>query len=254
MCPRCSTRSGRRISRRIFQWLSAAPHEELWTYCLTQRVVEGESILDAKKRMVAAEREFDRTLRRAGIVSMASTVHLVWSAREHGWHYHVHKMIEAPAGVLSRELMHGIWDRLHDGDTEPMSEENGRKVADPGPALLELASDDGDLLFWREAETELSKAIQYPVRDMCQGVSAWRFGHDEDEQFASVVALVKDAKGMRMQKLWGRWTKKAPPPPAPVAPPEQKKEEGEQEKQAAPPGKERMILGTVNQVVRACFL
>lgn len=249
-CPRCSARFGKPAALRTMRWLAREAHGDIWMMTLTQPVVTGESMLAARARMMKKEKQYDRQLQRMGILSCISTTHIVWSIRHKGWHWHVHKLIESPAGLFADNDLVRIWMRYEPTCTANNSAEASRLVCPAGPAIAALESDDGDLFFWREAADPVAVALQYPIRDMCQGFSAYRFGGDPDEQRAALEECVRDLKHVRMRKVFGRWSKK--PPPAPELPGE-KEDEGAKAEEAggvaaAPCGTH---LGTVCAVFNA---
>lgn len=244
LCPRCQRRRGARIAQRCIAWLAAQPHGWLYSFTLTQRAREGEALADAKRRMERWVQLYTRRLREAGMRGGLLTVHIVWSSNVNGWHYHVHGVVELATG-LGEAWLADLWCGLDPHAGRGDLGAHVRELAPAGPAMTELADDDGDLDFWREASSAAARAVQYPVRDMLQGVSAWRLGGAASVR-ACCVELVRHASAWKVHRSMGRW-RKSPPPAATEA-----TAEGAGQKAGAPAG-EMITLGTVDGTYRAAL-
>jgi len=234
---------GRRVVRRIFQWLSRAPHGSLVHLTCTQRVIEGESLVDARARLLKGWLGFKRRLADLAVVSALVSHHLVWSEACNGWHYHVHLLAEVD-GVVSLSALESAWADAGGADGVHDRRSRGRLVTGGGAAIVELAGDSGDVDLWSEAAAPVSKAIQYPIRDALQGLSSWRLGGPK-QMCAAVREFVESAKGWRLHETIGKWRKPAPADPA--------GKEGEgceeaSEKVAAPSAS--VLLGSPDRVLR----
>lgn len=210
LCPRCGRRRGGKYARRIIGWLAHEPHGDLWAMCLTQPVVEGEDVGHARVRMAPKQRAYMRWLAGRGLVGAMTTVHVTWSSSSNGWHYHTHILVELPAGSMTDEELREKWRAISSPDAVFIGEKQSRLVQAAGPAIAELAGDTGDTDFWHEAPSNVAKAVQYPLRDLAQGVTAWRLGGDLDQLRECARQLVAQTSGWKMFRAWGRWRKACP--------------------------------------------
>lgn len=210
LCPRCGRRRGGKYAKRIIEWLAHKPHGDLWQMVLTQRVQEGESLKCARDRMAPKQRRYMRWLDRRGMTAGMTVVHIVWSPRAKGWHYHVHILAQMPANKMTQKDLLDQW--VHESGDEGCrtGEEQARRICNAGPAIEELKDDGGDTDFWRESKGEVAKAVQYPMRDLAQGVSAWRLGGDVEQMEECARELVRHATGWKCFRAWGEWRKKCP--------------------------------------------
>jgi hypothetical protein len=217
LCPRCGRTKGRPMIKKIFGWLAAKPHGDILSMVLTQRVQAGESVSDARARLVAKEMEYIRWLQDLGMVSAASCAHVVWSEHSHGWHYHVHLLIEMPRGwrcpdgrAMSPLLLRAMWRLLCWGTSVQARAKSSRLVCAAGDPDRSLADGSSDPDFWTEQKSGLAVMVQYPVRDIAQGISAKRMGGDRVQVAACVAALLDEAKGWKLRRCYGQWRKPAP--------------------------------------------
>lgn len=252
LCPRCGRRRGGKYSRRIMGWLGYEDHGDILSICITHRVIPGESLAAARTRMAGKQRKFMRWLTRAGMVGAMTVAHVVWSLKRGGWHYHVHVLAEMPAGTMTEDRILAGWKEAAAPEWVSTDEKQRRLVCAAGPAMKELRDDAGDPDFWVEAASAVAKSVQYPLRDIVQGVSQWRLGGDPERVNACAAELVQTASGWKMFRAWGRWRHKCPAAGAAavkvepeVKPPE---EDGAGKKKAAPGGPE--VMGTVSRVWR----
>lgn len=213
LCPRCGRTKGRPMIKRVFQWLAVKDHGDLFTMVLTQRVVRGESLPKARARLVAKEQEYLSCLRDAGLISGISVAHMNWSVNAQGWHYHVHLLLELPKGVYSPLRLRALWRALTWGQNTQCRKASSSLVAPAGLPDGSLLDSDGDPDFWSESKNGLAAAVQYPVRDIAQGISSKRIGADRDQVRECVVVLLKHAKGWKLRRTIGQWRKKPPDPP-----------------------------------------
>lgn len=244
LCPRCGRRRGGKYAKRIIQWLAYQDHGDLWMVCLTQRVVKGETLKQARARMAPKQRNYMRWLSRRGLIGAMTTVHMTWSQRSDGWHYHVHVVVEMPKGKVSKEELLERWVVEAGGEKVRTADEQCRLVVGAGPAITELQEDNGDSDFWSEVKSEVGRSVQYPMRDMAQGISATRLGGDAERMRECATEMVRDACGWKCYRAWGRWTTAVV---IPEETEEEKKEEDE-EKGAAPGAP--MPLGPVHRLWR----
>lgn len=230
-------------------WLAHEPHGDLWSVVLTQPVVVGESLKDAKGRMAPKQRAFMRWLDRIGMTAAMTTTHIVWSKRSGGWHYHTHVLADVPRGLTSEQ---GLWEKwVEVSDGECCADANGavRQVLGAGDPIEALREDGGDPEFWRESRSETARAVQYPMRDLAQGVSSWRLGGDPSRVEAAAEELVVTAAGWKLFRAWGAWRK--PCPKAAAADAAKKTHDlaqGDAERGPAAPAAKKEPLGTVRQV------
>lgn len=247
LCPRCGRRRGAKYARRIMGWLGYHEHGDLWSVVLTQQVRSGESLADARARMAPKQRRYMRWLTRLGLIGAMTTVHVVWSKGGGGWHYHVHVLVEMPLGSASRSSLLDGWSSCAGGEYIVTEEEQCRLVLAAGPAVAELRDDGGDADFWQESHGPVAKAVQYPMRDMAQGVSAWRLGGDLERVREAATELQRSSSGWKLFRAWGRWRKLCP---AAVAAEEVKVDEvtdGTDSEKSAPPCKAEGV-GTVHRL------
>lgn len=245
LCPRCGRRRGGKYARRIIGWLANRPHGDLWSMCLTQRVIGGEALKDAKARMEKKARKYMRWLTRSGMSAGMTAVHIVWSTRAEGWHYHVHVLADVPAGQMSKLRLLDKWAEIGGDEKLRTDEKQARLVVSAGAAIAELQDDAGDMEFWTESKGPIARAVQYPLRDLAQGVSAGRLGESGETMKAVATELVRDAAGWKCYRAWGAWAK--------ACPVEEKEPEAEgadgEEKKAAPGAP--AAIDTVGRVWRA---
>lgn len=260
LCPRCGRTKGGPMIKRIMTWLGYADHGDIFTMCLTQRVQSGEPLAAARKRMVKHEQEYLRWLKDEGMVSGASCAHPVWSQSSQGWHYHVHLLIEMPAAwrdsrgrPMTPRRLRAMYRLLRWGHDVQARKESSSRVVSAGPADVALADGSTDPDFWTESKSGLAAAVQYPVRDIAQGISAKRMGGDREQVAACVEELLKHAKGWKLRRTFGQWRKKPPErPQAATAAPERVVPEAEKAVSAAsPPGAAKVqVFGTVHRCSR----
>lgn len=191
-------------------WLGHESHGDLFVVCLTQEVRRGESLKDARGRMAPKQRKYMRWLTREGMTAGMTTVHVVWSKASDGWHYHVHILVELPGGKFSTDDLLAGWRTCAGGEYCVTGEEQARLVVAAGGAINELKDDGGDSDFWHESHGPVAKAVQYPMRDMAQGVSAWRLGGDLERVREAASEIQKSSAGWKLFRAWGRWRKPCP--------------------------------------------
>jgi hypothetical protein len=124
-------------------------------------------------------------------------------------------------------------------------------VRSAGPAIEALREDGGDPEFWKESRDVAARAVQYPLRDLAQGVSATRLGGDPGKIEAAARELVTTAAGWKLFRAWGTWRKACPAALAAdgaAVKGEAKTAEDEGKAKAAAPGSPGSPLGTVRQV------
>lgn len=232
-------------------WLGYEPHGDLWSIVLTQRVKPGEGLKTAKARMCTKQRQFMRWMSRVGMDAAMTTTHIVWSLRKDGWHYHVHCLIDMPAGLTCERSMWEKWREISNGEPPEEWGDAVRLVAGAAGPILSLREDAGDPEFWRESRDGAARAVQYPMRDLAQGISASRLGGDPERMEKAAEELVISAAGWKLFRAWGKWRKACPAAAAAdaaVAAGEAAtaEDEGKEKKPAAPKPKE--ALGTVRAV------
>lgn len=246
LCPRCGRRRGGKYAKRILGWLGHEAHGDLWSVVLTQRVRRGESLREARDRMAPKQRRYMRWLTRRGMTAGMTVVHVVWSKGREGWHYHTHVLAELPGGsATAADLLSG-WVAAAKGEEVVTSEGQARLVVGAGAAVAELRDDAGDTDFWHESHGPVAKAIQYPMRDLAQGLSAWRLGGDEDRIRSTAAELLKSGTGWKLFRAWRRW-RKACPAAAAVAEPAVELA-GDDAAPAAPAGAKAEGIGTVHNL------
>ena len=211
LCPRCGRRRGGKYAKRIIGWLAERPHGDLWQVVLTQPVVKGERWKVARKRCEKKVRNYMRWLTRRGLVGAMTAAHSPWSGRSDGWHYHVHVLVELPAGSMSKEELLQQWVKEGGEEKHRVGDKQARLVISAGPAILELKEDTGDADFWSEVKSDVAKSVQYPLRDLAQGVSSIRLGGDVGRMKECARELVRDASGAKMFRAWGQWRKAVVP-------------------------------------------
>lgn len=285
LCPRCGRRRGAKYVRRVQGWLAYEPHGEIWNICLTQKIIRGESLVDARDRMSTKCRTFMRWLSRRGLIGGTTAHHIVWNQASDGWHYHVHIVAELPDEAVDVEregeaefaaavkgLPKGVgdgpevkgqgkwvspdmrreWDRIGAERGEKLAPLFCHRIMVSGAAISELREDSGDTDFWKESTSEVARVVQYPMRDMAQGVSAWRLGGDPGTVKGVCRELLRNAKGWKLRRAWGRWRKTCPAAAAAAKPAGKPDDEGAdadaagKKKAAVGPGP--VDLGTVRSV------
>lgn len=260
LCPRCGRSKGRPIVKRVFGWLAAKEHGDIFTMCLTQRVREGESLPEARARMTRFEQEYLAWLKDLGMTSGVSVAHTPWSEFANGWHYHVHLLIEMPSSFrtsrgacMTPRRLRAMYRLLRWSESVQVKAASASLVTRAGPADPTLLDGSCDLDMWSERSEGLAKAVQYPVRDIAQGISAKRMGNNRERVAECVDVLLTKAKGWKLRRTVGQWRKKAPDL-APKAKPEEAASEagGAAAAASAPcsPGGKPIVYGTVHRCAR----
>lgn len=212
--------------------------------CLTQRSDPGESVEDARKRMEPKQRAYMRWLTGQGMTAAMTVVHVTWNDDRKAWHYHTHVFFECPAGTLKRGRILTQWARVSAPERVYLGRDSQvRRVLAAGPAIGELKDDQGDADFWNESTAAVAKAVQYPMRDLAQGVTAWRLGGNPEQLRECATQLVNQTGGWKMFRAWGQWRHACPEAV------EEEADDAEvgEEKAAAAPAKD---LGSVVRVWR----
>lgn len=264
MCPRCGRRGAGRYVRRVQGWLGWCDHGDLFNVCFTQRAVRGESVAHARSRMAWKLRSFMRWATREGLVAGMTVHHAAVSGHPKSlgaWHYHVHALLEFPAGtfptvesedrgkkVQTNSLLAAQWVAIASRKGEEVSPLWHHRLLAAGPAIVALRDDTGDPDFWSESKDGVAKVIQYPMRDLAQGISAWRVGGDPVTVAERVHELVRDGRAWKMRRAWGRWRRRCPEEAAAA----QLEEGGPEEEgtESAPPAAAKP-LGTMRRVFLA---
>lgn len=246
LCPRCGRTKGRPIVKRIFAWLAAEAHGDIFAMVLTQRVIRGELLPAARLRLEAKAKRYLDALKDKGMIGGALVTHPAWSPGSQGWHYHVHLLLELPEGQWSVDDVKELYVEVAGNEQVQVDGRCCTLVAAAGPADPGLGSDSADPDFWTERSTGLAKAVQYPVRDIAQGISAKRVGVDRARVAECVDVLLNQAKGWKLRRTFGKWRRPAPPlPPAPTEPPVESPAAS-----ACAPGESLVVQGTVHRVSR----
>lgn len=265
MCPRCGRKSAGRHVRRVQGWLGYEAHGDLVNVCFTQLAIQGETLKQARARLAKKLRAFMVWATREGLVAGMTVHHAAVSGSIQAmgaWHYHAHAILEFPEGRLA--WTDGVGNREGKKVSDELSDKwvviakrNGEEVMplwnhrllSHGPAIEGLRGDSGDADFWSESKDAVARVIQYPMRDLAQGVSAWKLGGDYEKVTVKVRELVKDARGWKMRRAWGRWRKKCPAEIAALAEEKKLVEDGEETAAASPPS--ATPLGTMRRVFHA---
>lgn len=246
LCPRCGRKKGRALIKRIFAWLAAGPHGDIFTMCLTQRVDPAESLPEARARMVAKEKRYLDSLKSDGMISGASCAHMVWSPGAGGWHYHVHLLLELPEGQWTCDDLRELYRTVAGCEEVQTDEQCSRLVCAAGPADPALVDGGCDPDFWSERSDGLAAAVQYPVRDIAQGITAKRLGFDRGRVGECVEVLLTKAKGWKLRRTFGQWRK-----PVPKAVLEEVAADEPAKKEPGPGSSPKPIVyGTVHRVSR----
>jgi len=248
LCPRCGRRRGGKYAKRILGWLAYEPHGDLLSMVLTQQVRKGEDLGTCRRRMAVKQRRYMRWLSRRGMVAGMTTVHLVWSKSAEGWHYHVHIMAEFPRGVMDAKGLLDGWVEQAGSEYVVVDEEQSRCVVEAGGPILDLRDDGGEVDFWQESKGAVARAVQYPLRDMAQGLSSWRLGGDRSVVYAAAREVLRASTGWKMFRAWGKWRQACPAAVAGAAKVEEPSEEKD-EGAASSPGPVQG-LGTVHRLWR----
>lgn len=265
MCPRCGRRSAGRHVRRVQGWLGYADHGDLFNVCFTQRAVRGEPVKAARARLAKKVRSFMRWATQQGLVAGMTVHHAGVSGHPKtlgAWHYHVHALLEFPAGRFSTEKKpykkgtHDVsmelaakWQEVGDRFDDGVSPLFNHRLLAAGGAIASLREDGGDVEFWSESKDKTARVIQYPMRDLAQGITAWRIGGDSGTMGERVRELVEDGRGWKMRRAWGRWRKRCPDELAAAKELEQQEATPETEGSSAPAPS--APLGTMRRVFLA---
>ncbi len=247
LCPRCGRRRGGKYAKRIIGWLGYEPHGDLMSVVLTQQVRRGETLRAARDRMAVKQRRYMRWLTRRGMSAGMTTAHVVWSKAGEGWHYHVHVLAELPGGAMSSaDLLEG-WKLAAVGEFIETGEEQSRLVLAAGGPVAELKDDEGDTDFWHESSGPVARAVQYPLRDLAQGVSAWRLGGDLERVREAATEIQRSSSGWKLFRAWGRWRAACPAAVAAAVKEQEPREDSAEESASSAPAKPEGI-GSVHRL------
>lgn len=177
---------------------------------LTQRVKPGEGVDAAKRRMCTKQRAFLRWCTRRGMTAAMTTTHIVWSERKNGWHYHVHCLLEFLAGTVDLAQLWAEWREISNGEPPADAGQAVRLIRGSGGPIVALREDGGDPEFWKESRDVSARAVQYPMRDLAQGISAARLGGDPARMELAARELVVKAAGWKLFRAWGTWRRACP--------------------------------------------
>lgn len=246
LCPRCSRKRGAKHAARVLKHLARTPHGWVYAITLTQRVRPHEAVQHSKRRFERKLRRWNRRMATRGMTASLVSIHITWSLEFGGWHYHAHVLAEFPDRMEDAEF---VKQWLDVRGVEEISEKSQhvRLVVSAGPAIAGLESDGGDVDFWTESKDALAKAVQYPIRDVAQGVSLWRLGGEEGVGDRA-RELVREAVGWKQTRSWGTWRNPAPEPPAPDD--EADQTEDAVERKAPKPCAEARAYGTMDRIRR----
>lgn len=247
LCPRCGRRRGGKYAQRVLGWLGHESHGDVWSVVLTQQVRAGESLRDARDRLGVKQRRFMRALTGIGMVGAMTAAHVVWSKGANGWHYHTHVLVELPGGRVTAAELLERWVDAAKGEYVQVSDEQARLVVGAGGPIVELVDDDGNPDFWSESRGPVAKAVQYPLRDLAQGVSGWRLGGDAERVEATAREILRSSVGWKLLRAWGRWRKACPAALAAKAV-EEAGEEGDTDGKASGVVTREEGLGTVHRL------
>lgn len=236
--------------------------------CFTQRAIVGEPVKAARARLARKVRAFMRWASTQGLVAGMTVHHAGVSGHPKtlgAWHYHVHGLLEFPGGRFHterrpyKETTHEVsaemerrWQEIGERFGEGLSPLFNHRLTAAGPCIESLRQDSGDPDFWSESKDVAARIIQYPMRDLAQGITAWRIGGDAAVMGEKVRELVKDGRGWKMRRAWGAWRKRCPQEleAAVAAEKDAAEEEAEEGKESAPPAAAKP-LGTMRRVFLA---
>lgn len=207
LCPRCGRYRGSQRARHVLEHLERGPHGSLWHMVFTQRVHAGESLKVTRARFEDLWKRLARRFEACGIAAALRTTHCAW-ARGGGWHYHAHVFFEhAQMGADAEQDiadLRAYWTQLgRERQATDFDEGFTRMVADAGAGLPVDEEAQGE--FWADHRSDIARAIQYVVHDVCQGVEAWNL--TEKQGCAAELAAV--LKGAQLSRLYGLWKQSA---------------------------------------------
>lgn len=209
LCPRCSRYRGFGFVRRVQSYLRMRPHGWMGHIVCTQQVHVDETFRQCRKRLDTVFAAYMKWVQTQGIRAALAVTHCVW-ATGGGWHLHKHVVFEF-------DPEHGDCDQRADVVLRSWSEfkaEHGvdtkfapigfRKLCGPGLAMDDLPVEQGD--FWREGRTAATIALQYVVRDTCQGTDGWKIDHAGER----LMEMIEGAKAYKLRRFYGDWRKPVP--------------------------------------------
>jgi hypothetical protein len=189
--------------RIVFEHLRAREHKYLVHVVLTQPVRTWERLAETRERLAAKWKALgDRRV--FGLEAGLLTEHVTWS-RLGGWHCHYHLLGEFTTGEGVEELARAWVRRGSEVEMQGMTAPYIRVVAGPGEKVLDVESGQGDL--WTEAKGEVSKALQYCVRDVCEGATRGWMETMPEYAFQDLVGLMGNVK---LHRRLGRWRGEVP--------------------------------------------
>lgn len=203
LCPRCSRHRGQKYIRIVFEHLRAREHGTLVHMVLTQPVVTGERLAETRQRLEAKWKALgNREV--FGLTAGLLTEHVKWS-RYGGWHCHYHLLGEFASEGRAKDLS-SAWVRRGSGvEQQRVTEPYIRVVAEAGDKIVDVDAGQGDL--WSEAKEAVSIALQYVLRDVCEGASAASTEVIPETAFEDLVFLMGSVK---LHRRLGRWRETVP--------------------------------------------
>jgi len=198
LCPRCARYRGGKYVMRVLEHLAKFPHEWLFHIVLTQPVIVGEGLVECRNRLAAKWKGLgDR--RRYGLVNGLLTEHVKWSMKG-GWHCHLHLFGEFQIEHDGQKLA-DAWLRVSNSqEGRSCQAPFVRGLAEPGERVVDVPREQGE--FWEESTDHLTKALQYVVRDVCEGPATFAFGELEVPAFTELVQVMHRVKLHRMIGSW----------------------------------------------------
>jgi hypothetical protein len=161
-----------------------------------------------------------------GVVAGLSVHHAAVSKRfecEGAWHYHCHALLEFPAGRFSVEAteaqgkkfesspeLAAKWVSIAAAVGEDVLPMYNRLVLAAGGPIEGLRDDRADTDFWSESRDLVARLVQYPMRDLAQGITAFKLGSSPHVAAERIDELCRSSRGWKMRRAWGRWRKKCP--------------------------------------------
>ena len=195
LCPRCSSWRGGKFVRKVFEYLRGGEREALWHVVVTQPVVEGEGLLEARVRLYEKWRKCGGA-KRVGLIGGLVTEHAKWSRRG-GWHVHYHVLCEAASVKEFAERWRAV---AFNGEGRPCNGPFVRQLCGAGYREYEAEGEEQD--FWAEDRDGVARGVQYAVRDVCARVAVDAVGGIPEAEFRSFVRLSTCTK---QHRLFGAW-------------------------------------------------
>lgn len=198
LCPRCARWRGGKYVKRVLDALRGRVCGYLVHMVFTQEVLPNERLEDTIARLHGKWKNF-KGRARSGYRGGLRVLHVKRSWRKGGWHAHYHFVVEVPDLAVTISMA-AKWEDMVREESDEASSTFIRVLADKGHVVS--GRDDGDPLLWAEADNEVTRCLQYCMRDVCEGPDA---SIVETGDALIIDELLGALESRRQHELLGAW-------------------------------------------------